>query len=224
MGQRLARAGHLVVLGARRTERLSSLAEELGREGFRAEPFVVDVTDRLAMTDLVREVVSTHGRVDAVVANAGVMLLSPLDSLLVDEWHRMVDVNVTGLLNTIGAVLPQFLAQQHGHLVTVASVGAHSVVPTSAVYSGTKYAAWAITEGMRQELPPTIRVTTISPGVTESELATHITHPDTQEFMKTYRRQAIPADAVARAVSYALDEDPAVDVNEIVVRPSGQRP
>ena len=149
--------------------------------------------------------------------------MSRLDSLLVDEWDRMIDVNIRGLLHGIAAVLPHFTAQRSGHVVTIASIGAHQVVPTSAVYSGTKYAAWAITEGLRQESDPSIRVTTISPGVVTSELADTITDPGAAEAMRDYRAHAIAPDTIAQAVAYALDQPADVDVNEIVVRPAAQR-
>ncbi|WP_255281131.1 SDR family oxidoreductase [Actinomadura madurae] len=136
----------------------------------------------------------------------------------------MIDVNVRGLLHGIAAALPVFAAQGGGHFVTVASVGAHEVVPTGAVYCGTKYAAWAITEGLRQECDPSIRVTTVSPGVVTSELADSITDPGAAEAMRTFRANAIAPDAIAEAVSYALSQPDGVDVNEIVVRPSRQRP
>ncbi|WP_235865186.1 SDR family oxidoreductase, partial [Streptomyces cacaoi] len=138
---------------------------------------------------------------------------------LVDEWDRMLDVNVRGLLHGIAAVLPHFQRRGSGHFVTVASIGAHQVVPTGAVYCATKYAAWAVTEGLRQEVDPSIRVTTVSPGVVESELAETITDPVAQEAMRTYRADSIPADSIGAALSYALAQPPEVDVNEIVVRP-----
>ncbi|MGI5228732.1 SDR family oxidoreductase [Actinoallomurus sp. CA-142502] len=224
---RLVREGHQVVAGARRTDRLRALAEDTAetaaRSGGSLHPVRLDVTDRrdvAAFTEAARE---RFGRVDVFVNNAGVMPLSRLDSLLVDEWDRMVEVNVRGLLHGIAAVLPHFTAQGSGHFVTVASIGAHQVVPTGAVYSGTKYAAWAITEGLRQESDPAIRVTTISPGVVTSELADSITEEGAAEAMRTYRAHAIGPDAVAGAVSYALAQPADVDVNEIVLRPARQR-
>ncbi|WP_422750688.1 SDR family oxidoreductase [Micromonospora sp. WMMD1219] len=135
----------------------------------------------------------------------------------------MIDVNVRGLLHGIAAVLPVFQRQGGGHLITVASVGAHEVVPTSAVYSATKFAAWAITEGLRLESDPSLRVTTITPGVVESELAESITDPVAREAMREYRRNAISPDAIARAISYAVDQPADVDVNEIIIRPTRQR-
>lgn len=221
--RRLAAEGHHVVLAARRADRLEALAAELRRAGHSVEARRMDVTDRDDVRTVIDGVAADRGRIDVVVANAGVMLLSRLDALLVDEWDRMFDVNVRGLYNTVAAALPHFRAQQSGHLVSIASIGAHEVPPTSAIYSGTKYAAWAIAEGLRVESDPSIRVTTVSPGVTESELADHITDPNAAQFMVEYRRRAIPADAIARAVSFAIGQPADVDVNEIIVRPAGQR-
>ncbi|XVQ15779.1 SDR family oxidoreductase [Spirillospora sp. CA-255316] len=224
---RLAGEGHHVVAVARRADRLTELIEktrdsaDAAGGGLSAKP--ADVTDLDAVTAVVRETRAEHGRLDVIVNNAGVMPLSRLGALLVDEWNRMIDVNVRGLLHGIAAALPVFQEQGHGHFVTVASIGAHEVSPTAAVYCGTKYAAWAITEGLRQEADPSVRVTTVSPGVVESELAGTITDPEAAEAMRTYRAASIPADAVAGAVSYALAQPADVDVNEIVVRPARQR-
>lgn len=221
---RLARAGHHVVAGARREDRLRQLVDDtadLERGSLAVRR--LDVTDRADMAASVDAAVAEHGRIDVIVNNAGVMPLSRLDALLVDQWDAMIDVNVRGLLNGIAAALPHFQRQGGGHFVTVASIGAHEVVPTAAVYSGTKYAAWAITEGLRQESDPSIRVTTVSPGVVESELASTITDPHAAAAMRQYRADAIPPDAIARAIAYAIDEPAGVDVNEIIVRPARQR-
>ncbi len=215
----LAAQGHTVVLGARRTE----LLESIRAEGGDVHVDRLDVTDRADVARFVDAAARAHGRVDVLVNNAGVMPLSRLDALLVDEWDRMIDVNVRGLLHGVAAALPHFQLQGSGHFVTVASIGAYEVSPTAAVYCGTKYAAWAITEGLRQELDPAIRVTTVSPGVTESELAGSITDPLAREAMRHYRRNTIPAAAIARAISYAVTEPADVDVNEIIVRPAAQR-
>jgi NADP-dependent 3-hydroxy acid dehydrogenase YdfG len=220
---RLAAEGHHVVLGARRTDRLDAVVARIQADGGRASAQRLDVTDRDDVRTVVDRVVAEHGRIDVIVNNAGVMPLSRLDALLVDEWDQMIDVNVRGLLHGIAAVLPHFERQGGGHVVTVASVGAHEVVPTSAVYSATKFAAWAITEGLRLESDPGIRTTTITPGVVESELAEHISDPGAQDAMRDYRRNAIPADAIARAISYAVGQPADVDVNEIIVRPAAQR-
>jgi NADP-dependent 3-hydroxy acid dehydrogenase YdfG len=220
---RLAREGHRVVAGARRADRLAELADKVHADGGTIETRRLDVTDRADVAAFVDGAVERHGRVDALVNNAGVMPLSRLDSLLVGEWDRMIDVNVRGLLHGIAAALPHFQRAGGGHFVTVASVGAHEVVPTGAVYCATKYAAWAITEGLRLEADPSIRVTTISPGVVESELADTITEDGAREMMRTYRADTIPPGAVAEAISYALTQPSDVDVNEIVLRPARQR-
>jgi NADP-dependent 3-hydroxy acid dehydrogenase YdfG len=223
IARRLAAEGHHVVLTARRVDRLAHLATELTERGLSAEARALDVTDRAAVTAVVDDIVAARGRLDVLVNNAGVMLLSRLESLLVDQWEQMLDVNVRGLMYGVAAALPHFRRQSGGHVVTIASVGAHQVVPTSAVYSATKYAAWAFTEGLRQESDPSIRVTTVSPGVVQTELATHITDPHAADMMVGYRAAAIPADAIARAVSFALDQPDDVDVNEVIVRPTAQR-
>jgi NADP-dependent 3-hydroxy acid dehydrogenase YdfG len=220
---RLAADGHHVVLGARREDRLTSLAEKIRAAGGRADVRRLDVTDRHDMTAFIDAAVDTHGRIDVLVNNAGVMPLSRLNALLVDEWDRMIDVNVRGLLHGIAATLPHFQRQDSGHFVTIASIAAHTVSPTAAVYCATKHAAWAITEGLRQEADPSIRVTTISPGVTQSELAHSITDPAAQALMAAYRANTIPADAIADAIAYAIAQPADVDVNEMIIRPTRQR-
>ncbi|MFI9487523.1 SDR family oxidoreductase [Promicromonospora sp. NPDC052451] len=220
---RLAAEGHRVVLAARRTDRLGAVVDRIRADGGTASAVRLDVTDADAVRAAVDAVVEEHGRIDVIVNNAGVMPLSRLDALLVEEWDRMIDVNVRGLLHGIAAVLPHFRRQGGGHVVTVASIGAHEVYPTSAVYSATKFAAWAVTEGLRMESDPSIRATTITPGTVETELADHISDADAQTYMKSFRRNLIPADAIARAISFALDQPADVDVNEIIVRPSAQR-
>lgn len=219
----LATAGHRVVLTARRTDRIKALAAGLSAAGHSAEARPLDVTDSPGFHEVVGEVVNAYGRLDVLVANAGVMLLSRLDALLVEEWDQMLNVNVRGLLHGIAAALPIFRGQGSGHFVTVASIGAHQVVETSAIYSATKYAAWALTEGLRLESEPGIRVTTVSPGVVDTELADHITDPLAAEFMRTYRAASIRSEDVANAIAYALAQPSDVDVNEIVLRPSAQR-
>ncbi|MFC4855021.1 SDR family oxidoreductase [Actinophytocola glycyrrhizae] len=220
---RLAADGHHVVVGARREDRLTELADKIRADGGSVDAARLDVTDRADMTAFVDGAVARHGRVDVIVNNAGVMPLSRLDSLLVDEWDRMIDVNVRGLLHGIAAGLPHFQRQHGGHFVTVASIAAYQVVPTAAVYSATKYAAWAITEGLRQEADPSIRVTTVSPGVVESELADTITEPGAREMMRGYRADTIPPSAIADAIAYAIAQPANVDVNEMVIRPARQR-
>lgn len=212
----LAKAGHRVFLGARREDRLAALAEEVG--GAYAP---LDVTSRESFQSFVDAAVDRYGQVDVLVNNAGVMPLSLMGSLKVDEWDRMVDVNIKGVLNGIAAVLPRFDGVG-GHVVNVASIGAHMVMPTAAVYCATKYAVWAISEGLRQERDD-LRVTVISPGVTESELADTITEDFAAGLMEDFRKIALPASAIGDAIAYAISQPAEVDVNEIVVRPLNQR-
>ncbi|MGE2736191.1 SDR family oxidoreductase [Mycolicibacterium vaccae] len=223
VAERLAADGHHVVAGARREDRLQDLARRVRDAGGSIDVRRLDVTDRADVAAFADTAVAAHGRVDVLVNNAGVMPLSRLDALLIEQWDRMIDVNIRGLLHGIAAVLPHFERQRSGHVITVASVGAHEVVPTGAVYCATKFAAWAITEGLRLEADPSIRVTTVSPGVVESELADTITDPTAAAAMRDYRAAAISPDAIARAIAYAIGEPADVDVNEVIVRPARQR-
>ena len=217
----LAREGARVVLGARRVDRLTALTEAIVAAGGTAFAHPVDVTDRAAVQALVDAAVSTWGRVDVIVNNAGVMPLSALAALKVDEWDRMVAVNIGGVLNGIAAGLPVMKRQGAGQFVNVASIGAHTVYPTAAIYCATKFAVRAISDGLRmEELGGDIRVTVISPGTTASELADSITDPAAADGMKSFREQVIPAEAIARAIAYAIAQPQEVDVSEIVVRPT----
>jgi NADP-dependent 3-hydroxy acid dehydrogenase YdfG len=215
----LAARGAKIVIGARRIERLENLAEEIRQAGGAVEVRAVDVTDRADVLAFVEFAVERFGRLDVLVNNAGVMPLSPLAALKIDEWDRMIDVNVRGVLNGVAAALPGFVAQGSGQFVNVASLGAHYVVPTGAVYCATKFAVWAITDGIRQE-HQNIRATIISPGVVESELADTITDPGTAEGMKAFREIAIKPDAIARAIAFAVSQPEDVDVSEVIVRPT----
>lgn len=215
----LAGPGTRLLLGARRTERLEALAEELAEKGGEILTRRLDVTDRRDVADFVAHAGRAWGRVDVIVNNAGVMPLSLMSSMKVEEWERMVDVNIKGVLYGIAAVLPEMTARRSGHIVNIASIGALSVVPTAAVYCATKFAVRAISEGLRQELPD-IRVTCIHPGVVESELADTITDPVAATAMKSYRAIALQPDAIGRAVRYAIEQPDDVDVNEIVIRPT----
>ncbi|MBB6731575.1 SDR family oxidoreductase [Cohnella zeiphila] len=218
----LVEQGAQVVIGARRLERLEALASDIRAAEGSVELQPLDVTELDQMRAIVRLAQDRFGRLDVIVNNAGVMPLSPLEALKVDEWNRMIDVNIRGVLHGIAAGLPVMKEQGVGHFVNIASVGAYSVTPTAAVYCATKYAVRAITDGLRQEAGGGIRATLVSPGVTESELAKSITDDGTREFMKEYRRNAIPASAIARAIAYAIEQPADVDVNELVVRPTSQ--
>lgn len=218
--RRLAADGHALLLGARRTERLEALSKEINAAGGTAVFRRLDVTDAADVRAFVAAACERYGRLDVMVNNAGVMPLSPLDALAVDEWDLMIDVNVRGVLHGIAAALPVMRAQGAGQIVNIASVGAYEVSPTAAVYCATKFAVRAISEGLRQESDGRVRVTLVSPGVTESELADHISDPVAREAMKAYRAAALPASAVAEAIAYAVSQPPEVDVNELVVRPA----
>ncbi|WP_337243420.1 SDR family oxidoreductase [Luteimonas sp. gir] len=214
----LAARGATVVLGARRTKRLDALVAEIVAAGGRAQARALDVVSPDDMQAFADHALAAHGRIDAVVNNAGVMPLSPLSALKRDEWNRMIDVNLRGVLHGIAAVLPTMERQGFGHVVNVASIGAHRVFPTSAVYCATKYAVWALSEGLRQETDR-LRVTVVSPGTTTSELADTITHAGAAEGMRDFRRITIAPEAVARAIAYAMEQPADVDVSEVVVRP-----
>ncbi|MER6522704.1 SDR family oxidoreductase [Streptomyces sp. NPDC001553] len=218
--RRLAADGHRVLLGARRTDRLERLAEQIIAEGGTAAFRTLDVTDAQDMCAFVDAARAEFGRIDVLVNNAGVMPLSPLAALKIDEWDRMIDVNVRGVLHGIAAALPAMRAQGAGHIVNIASVGAYEVSPTAAVYCATKFAVRAITEGLRQESGGGLRVTLVSPGVTESELADSISDPAAREAMKTYRAVALPASAIADAIAHVVSQPTEVDVNEVIIRPA----
>ncbi|WP_061929880.1 SDR family oxidoreductase [Aureimonas sp. AU22] len=218
IARELAAAGATLMLGARRTDRLDALADELRQGGTNVATRRLDVTDRADVAAFADAGRAAFGRVDAIVNNAGIMPLSPLASLKVDEWDRMIDVNVKGVLYGIAAVLPEMTARGSGHVVNIASIGALAVSPTAAVYCATKFAVRAISDGLRQEHQD-IRVTCIHPGVVESELASTITDKAAAELMETYRSIALKPDAIGRAVRFALEQPEDVDVSEIVVRP-----
>lgn len=214
----IAAKGAHVVLGARRTERLEKLVGEIRSEGGSASARALDVTDMNSMQAFVEFAKAQHGKVDVIINNAGVMPLSPLAALKVDEWNQMLDVNVRGVLHGIAAVLPGMEAQGFGQVINISSIGGLAVSPTAAVYCATKFAVRAISDGLRQETDK-IRVTVVCPGVVESELADSISDEVAREEMRAFRRVALEADAIARALVYAIDQPDDVDVSEIVVRP-----
>ncbi|WP_338593473.1 SDR family oxidoreductase [Paenibacillus sp. Y5S-9] len=216
----LAQHGAHVVIGARRMERLEALASSIRMEGGSVEYHSLDVTSLEEMHTIVDLAQTRYGRVDVILNNAGVMPLSPLESLKVDEWNRMIDVNIRGVLHGIAAGLPVMKKQGFGQFINIASIGAYAVSPTAAVYCATKYAVRAISEGLRQEVGGDIRVTLVSPGVTESELADTISDEEARDLMKEYRRISIPASAIAQSILFAISQPTEVDVNEIVVRPT----
>jgi NADP-dependent 3-hydroxy acid dehydrogenase YdfG len=217
---RLADDGHRLLLGARRTKRLEALVGRIEASGGAASFRRLDVTDAEDVRRFVADAVDTYGGVDVMINNAGVMPLSALAEDKVDEWNQMIDVNIRGVLHGISAVLPVMRARGSGHVINMASVGAHEVEPTAAVYCATKFAVWAISEGLRKEQSGDIRVSVISPGVTESELAESISDEQARDAMRRYRALSIPAAAIASAIAFAIAQPPEVDVNEIIVRPA----
>ncbi len=219
IARELAKAGATVVLGARRTGHLQAVADEIRAAGGKVMTCKVDVTDRADVASFAEAAREEFGRVDVLVNNAGVMPLSLMASLKVEEWDRMVDVNIKGVLYGIAAVLQHMTGRGSGHIINIASIGALSVSPTAAVYCATKYAVRAISDGLRQENDQ-LRVTCIHPGVVESELASTITDPAAAEAMKSYRAIALTPDAIGRAVRFAIEQPADVDVNEIAIRPT----
>lgn len=215
----LAAKGHSIVLGARRTDRLEKLAAELRTSGSTVEYKALDVTDLADVQAFAAFALEKFGRIDVIINNAGVMPLSPLAELKIDEWNRMIDVNIRGVLHGIAAVLPHMTERKAGHVINVSSIGGLQVWPTCAVYSGTKFAVRAISEGLRLETRD-IRVTIITPGVVESELADTISDPATRAAMQDFRQIALTPDAIARGISYAIEQPADVDVNELVIRPT----
>jgi NADP-dependent 3-hydroxy acid dehydrogenase YdfG len=220
----LSARGATVVLGARRVDRLQALADELTGRGGKALAVETDVTDRAQVQRLVDTAVREYGRVDVIINNAGLMPQSRLERLKVDEWDRMIDVNIKGVLYGIAAALPYMQERKGGHVINVSSVAGHKVRAGGAVYSATKHAVRVISEGLRQEVKPYgIRTTVISPGAVDTELPDTITEPDVAAGMrKMYDEIAVPADSFARAVAFAMSQPDDVDVNEILYRPTRQ--
>jgi NADP-dependent 3-hydroxy acid dehydrogenase YdfG len=217
----LARHGAKLVLGARRLDRLQALAGELSLGADAAVR--TDVTKPDEVKALVERAVRSHGRIDVILNNAGLMPHSPLERGKVQDWDRMIDVNIKGVLYGIAAALPHMIAQRSGHIINVSSVAGHKVRPGSAVYAATKTAVRVISEGLRQEVKPyNIRTTIISPGAVASELPDSVTEPDIAENIRKFYAIAIPADSFARMVAFAMSQPEDVDVNEILFRPTKQ--
>ena len=218
----LAAEGAKLILGARRLDRLQALARELNLAPEAAVQ--TDVADREQVKRLVDAAVAAHGRVDVIINNAGLMPHSPLERGKVDDWDRMIDVNLKGVLYGIAAALPHMKAQKSGHIINVSSVAGHKVRPGSAVYAATKAAVRMLSEGLRQEVKPyNIRTTIISPGAVQSELPQSITEADVAKGIQDfYENYAIPAESFARMVAFAITQPDEVDVNEILFRPTAQ--
>jgi len=224
MARLLAAKGARVVLGARRKDRIDALVGDINAGGGRALGFKADVTQRLEVDALVRGALGAYDRVDVMVNNAGIMPIAPMAALKVEEWDRMIDVNIKGVLYGVAAVLPAMQRQKQGHIVNIASVlGFKVLAPGGTVYSATKFAVRAVTEGLRIELKAdNIRSTMISPGVVATELPESSSDEGTRRQIRELYRIAIPADSIARAVAYAIEQPAEVEIDEIVIRPAAQ--
>ena len=219
----LAGRGAQVVLGARGLDRLQALAARITEAGGEAAHARTDVRRRDDLAALVRLACERYGRLDVFISNAGVGPIAPLDDLRVEEWDEMIDVNVKGVLYGIAAALPVFRRQSFGHFVNIASTAGHKTVPNQAVYSGTKFAVRAISEGLRQEVGDKLRVTVISPGFVRTNFVEAVANPETKaQLIQARDALAIPPDAIARAITFAIEQDADVDVSEIIVRPTAQ--
>jgi NADP-dependent 3-hydroxy acid dehydrogenase YdfG len=219
----LAERGAKVVLGARGSERLKTLADRIVSAGGEVAYARTDVKRREDLSNLVKLACERYGKLDVLVNNAGIGPISPLDDLRVDEWDDMVDINIKGVLYGIAAALPVFRKQGFGHFVNTASTPGHTTAPNQSVYSGTKFAVRAISEGLRQEAGDKLRVTIISPGFVRTEFVEAIANPELRaRFADSRDRFAMPPDAIARAIAFAIEQPADVDVNEIVIRPTAQ--
>jgi NADP-dependent 3-hydroxy acid dehydrogenase YdfG len=220
----LAGQGANVVVAARRVERLEALVDEITRAGGKCFAVAVDVTRRDDVQKLVEAAVDRFSRIDVLVNNAGVMPLSPLERAKTDEWDRMIDVNLRGVLHGIAAALPFMKQQRAGHIINTGSVAAYKLFPAAAVYCATKFAVRALTEGLRQEAKPyNIRTTFISPGAVTTELLNHISDDDIRSANEAYvKKVGISPESYARMVAFAISQPEDVDVNELVFRPMAQ--
>jgi NADP-dependent 3-hydroxy acid dehydrogenase YdfG len=218
----LASRGAKVAIAARRKDKLDEVVAGIEAAGGIAKAYSLDVTDKKQVEAVVAAAVADFGKLDVLINNAGLMPIRPMSEVNTDEWDAMIDVNLKGTLYGIAAVLPRFLAQQSGHIINLSSVAGIKVfAPGGTVYSGTKFAVSAITEGLRQEVGDQIRVTSIAPGAVDSDLK-HSTSGTAAETVMDFYKQAIPASSVARAIAYAIEQPADVDINEIVLRPTRQ--
>ncbi|MDD0844197.1 SDR family oxidoreductase [Pseudomonas sp. Gutcm_11s] len=219
----LAARGAKVVLAARRTERLESIVAELRAAGGDAIAVTTDVTVQQQVQALADAAIAQYGRIDVMVNNSGLMAIAPMEQGRTDEWDRMIDINIKGVLYGIAAVLPQMQKQASGQIINIASVAGIKVFsPGGTVYSGTKFAVRAISEGLRHEVGGSIRVTVISPGAVDSELKHGSSDEASSRNVNEFYKQAIPAESVARAIAYAIEQPADVDISEVVLRPTQQ--
>ena len=219
----LAERGAKVVLGARGSDRLKALADRIAKAGGEAAYAPTDVKRRADLSSLVGLAGERYGKLDVLVNNAGIGPISPLDDLRVEDWEEMIDINIKGVLYGIAAALPVFRKQGFGHFVNTASTAGLITRPNQSVYSGTKFAVRAISEGLRQEAGDKLRVTGISPGFVQTHLADSMTNPEVKsQIIGQMDKIAIPPVAIARAIAFAIEQPADVDVGEIIVRPTAQ--
>jgi NADP-dependent 3-hydroxy acid dehydrogenase YdfG len=219
----LAERGAKVALGARRSDRLEALVQRIAAAGGQAVYARTDVRRRDDLTALVKLARERYGKLDCLISNAGIGPISLLDDLCVEDWEDMIDVNLKGVLYGIAAALPVFRKQGFGHFVNVISTAGLKIVPLQSVYAGTKNAVRAITEGLRQEAGDKLRVTIISPGYVQTDFAQSMTNPQIKaQILDSMGKMAIPPEAIARAIAFAIEQPAEVDVGEIIVRPTAQ--
>ncbi|TCL71752.1 SDR family oxidoreductase [Rhizobium sp. BK251] len=220
--QMLASKGAKVAIAARRRGKLDEVASNIVSSGGKAKAYELDVANRGQFQSVANAVASDFGKLDVLVNNAGLMPIRPMAEVNTDEWDAMIDVNLRGTLYGIAAVLPMFIKQEAGHIINISSVaGVKVFAPGGTVYSGTKFAVRAISEGLRQEIGSKIKVTSIEPGAVESDLK-HTTSGTSQGAVMEFYKSAIPASSVARAITFAIEQPADVDINEIVLRPTAQ--
>ena len=221
----LSRAGATIVAGARRLDRLERLKKVVGEQNGKILINRLDVTDKVGCAQFIKSAINEYGRVDVLINNAGLMPLSFIKNLKIDEWDRMVDVNIKGVLYATASVIPYMLANKSGHIVNVSSIAGRIVFPAGSIYCATKHAVTAFSEGLRQELSQrsNIRVTCIEPGVVDTELNNTITDSSLKGFIETVKKmQPLQAQDIANAILYAIDSPNHVNVNEIMIRPVQQ--
>jgi len=218
----LASSGAKVAIAARRKDKLDEVVAAIEAAGGVARAYSLDVRDKRQVESVVAATVADFGRLDVLINNAGLMPIRPMVEVNTDEWDAMIDINLKGTLYGIAAVLPRFMAQESGHIINLSSVaGVKVFAPGGTVYSGTKFAVSAISEGLRQEVGDKIRVTSIAPGAVESELK-HSTSGTATDTVLDFYKQAIPTASVARAIAFAIEQPADVDINEIILRPTKQ--
>ena len=219
----LAGRGAKLVLGARRSDLLEALVDRIAGAGGEAIQARTDVTRREDLMNLVNVACARFGKLDVLINNAGIGPISPLDDLRVEDWEQMIDVNFKGVLYGIAAALPVFRQQGFGHFVNIISTAGLKVVPLQAVYGATKNAVRTLTEGLRQEAGDKLRVTGISPGFIHTDFAQSMTNPDAKaQTLSARDKMAISPEAIARAIAFAIEQPPEVDVGDITVRPTAQ--